>query len=275
MRFCLTLAVGCALSVGAQAADLSARAPMYQAPMYMTAVYDWTGFYIGGNAGGGWQDNRSASFIPNGALLASVLGPPPPQSFRSSGAVGGAQYGFNWQFHPNWVVGVETDFDFSDIKGNGSANFLGVGGLAPQLYSSTASEQITWFGTVRGRLGFVPISNLLIYGTGGFAYGKVDQSAGIVNVGGTTVGVGTTTCVGFAACYAGTSSRTAFGWTAGGGAEYGLSRNWTIRAEYLYVDLGSNNFAANIVAPGAVDSFTARFNPTTFNVVRGGFNFRF
>lgn len=98
---------------------------------------------------------------------------------------------------------------------------------------------------------------------------------GIVNVGGTTVGVGTTTCVGFAACYAGTSSRTAFGWTAGGGAEYGLSRNWTIRAEYLYVDLGSNNFAANIVAPGAVDSFTARFNPTTFNVVRGGFNFRF
>jgi outer membrane immunogenic protein len=269
MRFCLAIVVGCALPVGAQAADL-ARAPMYAAPM--AAIYDWTGFYIGGNAGGGWQDNRSASFIPNGAL-ASILGGPPPQSFHTSGALGGAQYGYNWHFHPNWVAGVEVDFDFSDIKGSGSANFLGIGGLAPQLYSSKASEDIKWFGTVRGRLGFVPISNLLVYGTGGFAYGKVDQSASIVNVGGTTVGVGTATCAGFTTCYAGTSSRTATGWSAGGGAEYGLSRNWTIRAEYLYVDLGRNNFAVTGVAPG--DSFTARFNPTTFNVVRGGFNFRF
>ncbi len=273
MRLCLALVVGCALSVGAQAADLPIRAPIYAAPAAVVAVYDWTGFYIGGNAGGGWQDNRSASFTPNGALLAPILGGPPPQSFHTSGALGGAQYGYNWQFHPNWVAGVEVDFDFSDVKGSRSANFLGVGGLAPQLYSSTASEQITWFGTVRGRLGFVPISNLLVFGTGGFAYGKVDQSASILNVGGTTVGVGRATCAGFTTCYAGTSSRTAFGWTAGGGAEYGLSRNWTIRAEYLYVDLDRNNFAVTGLAPG--DTFTAHFNPTTFHVVRGGFNFRF
>jgi outer membrane immunogenic protein len=273
MRFCLAILVGCTLSVGAQAADLAARVPMYAVPT--AVVYNWTGFYIGGNAGGGWQDNKSASFTPNGALLALTLGGPPPQSFHTSGALGGAQYGYNWQFHPNWVAGVEVDFDFSDIKGSRSANFLGVGGLAPQLYSSTASEEIKWFGTVRGRLGFLPISNLLLYGTGGFAYGKVDQNAGILNVGGTTVGVGTASCVGFTTCYAGTSSRIATGWTAGGGAEYGLSRSWTIRAEYLYVDLGRNNFAETVVAPGAVDSFTARFNPTTFHAVRGGFNFRF
>jgi outer membrane immunogenic protein len=130
MRFCTALTVACALSVGAQAADL-ARAPMYAAPM--AAIYDWTGFYIGGNAGGGWHDNRSVSFIPNGVLLAPILGGPPPQSFRTSAALGGAQYGFNWQFHPYWVAGIETDFDFSDIKGSASGNFLGVGGLAPQL----------------------------------------------------------------------------------------------------------------------------------------------
>jgi outer membrane immunogenic protein len=154
------------------------------------------------------------SFIPNGALLAPILGGPPSQSFRTSAALGGAQYGFNWQFHPNWVAGIETDFDFSDIKGSGSANFLGVGGLASQLYSATASEQVEWFGTLRGRLGFVPVSNLLLYGTGGFAYGNVKQSASISNIGGTTVGVGAATCAGFAICYSGTSTRAATGWTA-------------------------------------------------------------
>jgi outer membrane immunogenic protein len=274
MRFCVAIVVGCALSSGAQASDLPAypaRAPIYAAPAAFAAVYDWTGFYIGGNAGGGWHDNRSVSFIPNGALLAPILGGPPSQSFRTSAALGGAQYGFNWQFHPNWVAGIETDFDFSDIKGSGSANFLGAGGLAPQLYSATASEQVEWFGTLRGRLGFVPVSNLLLYGTGGFAYGNVKQSASISNIGGTTVGVGAATCAGFAICYSGTSTRTATGWTAGGGAEYGLSRNWTIRAEYLYVDLGRNTFPV----AGSLDSFTARFDPTTFHVVRGGFNFRF
>ena len=274
MRFCVTLLAGCALSVGAQAADLRTKAPIYKAPM--VAVYDWTGFYIGGNAGGGWQDNKSASYTPNGALLAPILGGPPPQSFRTSGALGGVQVGYNKQFSPNWVAGVEADFDGSDIKGSSTASFLGIGGLAPQLYSSTAAEQIRWFGTVRARLGFLPTSNLLIYGTGGFAYAKVDQNASILNVGGTSIAVGTAACVGFTTCYAGSSSRTATGWTAGGGAEYALSRNWTIRAEYLYVSLGgANNFPENNVVFGPGDSFTASFNPTRFHVVRGGINYRF
>ena len=274
MRFCLTVLAACALPlVGAQAADLAAKAPVYKAPI--VAVYDWTGFYVGANGGGGWQDGKSAIFTPNDTLLAFILGGPPPASFRMSGALGGVQAGYNWQFNPNWVVGVEADFDGSDIKGSTTVPFLGVGGLAPQLYDSTAAEQVRWFGTVRARLGFLPTRNLLIYGTGGFAYGKVDQSANILNVGGTTVGVGETTCVGFTICYAGASSRIATGWTAGGGGEYALSRNWTLRAEYLYVNLGRNSFPEVVVAPGPVDSFTASFNPTAFHVVRGAVNYRF
>src|SRR5258708_12502916 len=84
MRFCLAIVVGCALSSGAQAADLPAypvRAPIYAAPAAFAAVYDWTGFYIGGNARG-WRDpNRSVNFFPNGVLLAPIPAPPPPPPF--------------------------------------------------------------------------------------------------------------------------------------------------------------------------------------------------
>jgi len=73
----------------------------------------------------------------------------------------------------------------------------------------------------------------------------------------------------------GASSRIATGWTAGAGGEYALSRNWTLRAEYLYVNLGRNSFPEVVVAPGPVDSFTASFNPTAFHVVRGAVNYRF
>src|SRR5258708_38591938 len=104
MRFCLAIVVGCALSSGAQAADLPAypvRAPIYAAPAAFAAVYDWTGFYIGGNAGGGWHDNRSVGLIPNGGLLAPILGRPPPQRFRTSPPLGGARDGFHREYPPH------------------------------------------------------------------------------------------------------------------------------------------------------------------------------
>src|SRR5258707_15346688 len=100
MRFCLAIVVGCALSSGAQAADLPAypvRAPIYAAPAAFAAVYDWTGFYIGGNAGGGWQENRSGGLIPHGVLLAPILCGPPPQPFPPPPPPGGPPTGVNRQ----------------------------------------------------------------------------------------------------------------------------------------------------------------------------------
>src|SRR5258705_5703526 len=140
MRFCLTVLAACALPlVGAQAADLAAKASVYKAPI--VAVYDWTGFYVGANGGGGWQDGKSAIFTPNDTLLAFILGGPPPASFRMSGALGGVQAGYNWQFNPTWVVRVEADFYGSDIKGSTTVPFLGGGRLAPPPYDSTAAPQ--------------------------------------------------------------------------------------------------------------------------------------
>src|SRR5258707_2604514 len=98
MRFCLAIVVGCALSSGAQAADLPAypvRAPIYAAPAAFAAGYDWTRFYIAGNAGGGWHADRSVSSFPAGVLLASILFGPPPPSFPDSPPLGRAPLGLH------------------------------------------------------------------------------------------------------------------------------------------------------------------------------------
>lgn len=145
----------------------------------------------------------------------------------------------------------------------------------------TADQHVRWLGTVRARLGFLPLDNLLIYGTGGFAYGRIDEN---INVGfsGTTsgliiVGIGpfNASCMGGGPnCFVGSSSRTATGWTAGAGGEYALSRNLTVRVEYLYINLGSDSF--NVVAQNpAPSTFRANWGTTDFNTVRFGINYKF
>ena len=269
----LTALVGFGLSAAAQAADLPVKAPM------TPAVYNWTGFYIGGNVGYGWHD-PTATFTPNDpgvGALGVFIGQSPPISFNIAGALGGLQIGYNWQFNRTWVAGLEADFDFASIKGNGSANYIANNGGSP--VNSTASEKTKWFGTVRARLGYLPTPNILVYGTGGFAYGKVEQNASIVNPSTLAGFAGANgNCLVNSTCYAGTSSRTRAGWTAGAGAEYALTNKWTVKAEYLYVNLGSNSFTENLVFTGApvnTSSINASFSQTQFHVVRGGLNYRF
>ena len=161
----------------ASAADLPRKAPVY-APIPPPA-YSWTGFYVGGNIGYGWG-SRTVNFTPNdlNVFVVSCGGGfgstcPPPASFDFNGALGGLQAGYNWQFNQNWLLGVETDFNWSQIKGTGTDSFLILPGLFPGPSSFVASQNVEWFGTVRGRLGFLPTTNLLVYGTAGFAYGRV------------------------------------------------------------------------------------------------------
>jgi outer membrane immunogenic protein len=122
----------------ASAADLPRKAPSYVAPSY----YDWTGFYIGANAGYGW----TTTFAGN------------PRGF-----VGGGQLGYNWQTG-NFVVGIEGDIQYSALK---SEVDLG-GGV-------TGAAKIPAFATVRGRLGYA-FDRALVYGTGGWAYTKTEAS---------------------------------------------------------------------------------------------------
>jgi outer membrane immunogenic protein len=139
---------------------------------------------------------------------------------------------------------------------------------------------VQWFGTVRARIGYLATNSLLIYGTGGFAYGKIAESARYYNPGpfGAFIG-GVGSCVAGSLCYSGASTAISTGWTAGGGLELALTSHWLVKAEYLYVSLGSNSLTeANLPStfvPAPTASITARFNDVTFQLVRGGLNYRF
>jgi outer membrane immunogenic protein len=186
------------------------------------------------------------------------------------------QAGYNWQWDRYWLVGAEVDFNWSDMKGSGSAN--GVIGVDPTAVP--VDEHIKWFGTIRARLGYLPTENLMAYLTGGFAYGRVEHTGSFTqNTGafGLTLGGFGARCDLGVTCYAGSSGSTATGWTAGAGLEYAVTRNVTIKAEYLYVDLGNVAVTERVTlfpAPTTASSFNANFH-TSFNVARVGVNYRF
>lgn len=246
-------AAGIALSAQAVSAADIAR-PVYKAAPAQAAVYNWTGFYIGGNGGYGWHD-RTANLSGNDPSAAVILGfpgsvtPLANPNFDVDGGFGGFQVGYNWQFHPRWLAGLEADFDFADLKGRGTSSNIS---LAVVTGTATVSDQIKWFGTVRARLGYLVTNELLLYGTGGFAYGRVERQADYTTVGaGLLVSVAPNPfiCTAGIACLAGSSSSVETGWTIGGGAEWALWNNLTFKAEYFYVNLGENSFAIRATAP--------------------------
>jgi outer membrane immunogenic protein len=154
----------------------------------------------------------------------------------------------------------------------------------PKASNFQADQNLKWFGTIRGRLGFLPMNSLLVYGTGGFAYGRVDENVVLNSQPGPgDFGIGGFgfNCAAGPNCFLGSSSRTAIGWTAGGGVEYAVWSNVSLKVEYLYVNLGGGD-AVNVVAVSAngqskPSSFTANYSGTSLNfqMVRGGINFRF
>lgn len=207
----------------AAAADLARRPPPPPpAPVYAPVpYYNWTGFYIGLNGGGAWNNNSRFDF-PGG----------PSISVDASGWLAGGTLGYNYQIGAV-VLGLEGDIDGSGIRGSTAC----LGGLSCEIKND-------WLGTARGRIGYA-FDRFLPYITGGVAVGNLNASI-----------------PGF-----GSSSNTNTGWTAGAGAELALSRNWSVKAEYLYVDLGTFDCTGcGVPAPSV--GFTT-------NVVRGGVNFRF
>jgi outer membrane immunogenic protein len=247
-------------SMAASAADMAMRtkAP----PIVVDPSYNWSGFYIGGNVGYGWGDaDTSFNPLPSAAafvnLAPTTLGPDP------QGVVGGVQAGYNWQAG-KFVVGLEADIQASDIHGtavvtpiiqNNGTPFPGAGFLA-------ASQRIDWFGTVRARAGFTPVDRLLLYVTGGLAYGNVSYSAQTDFRPGGTIQ------------YPAAFSRTKVGWTAGAGAEWAFAQNWSAKVEYLYIDLGNESTIANPLP--ANPPFQVGYNwRTTEQIARVGLNYKF
>ena len=219
----------------ATAADLLRKAPAYAPPRPFT----WTGFYVGANIGGGWARDHGDHFClgPTGLPdpTCQVL-PPGSGHISSSGVIGGGQIGYNWQIG-QIVLGIETDFQGSGISGSttvngpfGLAGFSGVLVVPPGIF--TASEKIDWFGTVRGRVGWVAWDRALIFATGGLIYGHIAANSFFTSPNTQTV-------------YSSSVSETRAGWTVGGGFEYAFTQNWSGKIEGLYYDLGSVTVVGN------------------------------
>jgi outer membrane immunogenic protein len=267
----------------AAAADLPAAGPVYKAPP-AAAPYDWTGFYIGANAGYGWADPRDtiagdvdsgagSGFVNSVFHLDSIANNTFSLSNKTEGALGGGQIGFNWQPSPRWLTGIETDFQFSAVKGGSSA-----AGQPPVLLTLSNSQSLDWFGTLRARFGYLLTDRFLVYGTAGLAYGETQVNSAIrsAGIGFTSVGGPTSlTCLAGTVCLAGAQSQLSAGWTAGGGVEYAVWKNVTFKLEYLHVDLGSQNLTLTVQPPTTGNGFAVAHFDNAFDLVRGGANVRF
>lgn len=254
-----------ALSAGsASAADIAAR-PYTKAPPIIAPAFSWTGWYVGLNAGGAFDDHHSAT--PSG-LFPTNFPAAPAASLNRSGFTGGGQIGYNWQFDRT-VLGLEADFNYIDF-GHKSSTTSGLPatpfgfGAAPNIFSYNVSK-MNFLGTVRGRLGYT-FDHALFYVTGGLAYTDKSShdSVTFTNAGGAQY-----------ANFAGNSSNNV-GYTVGGGLEYAWTNNWSVKAEYLFVDLGKKNTVlVDPVTPvGAGYTFAAN-SGNQFSLVRAGINYHF
>jgi outer membrane immunogenic protein len=273
----------------ASAADMALKAPPPPAP------WDWAGFYLGGNLGyswGHWNSNTTTGAL----IFPSPLGLGSTDNPNVKGWIGGFQGGYNWQLAPQWLVGLEADFDFSGERardggadmtavfipfnanglglGGNPACRLGIGAPAGCTLTTTASQsnesKLLWVSTFRGRLGMTPDPTLLLFITGGLAIGEARfatsaSPATMTLTSNFTGAVLSTTTTGAGASFS--ESTTRAGFAVGGGAEKKVTKNWSVRAEYLYIDFGSHTFLA-----GTGFDTNIRLRD---NIVRVGFDYQF
>lgn len=224
--------------------------------------YSFKGFYVGGNLGRGWGNADTGVFpLPSATqfvnLKRQTLRPDP------SGFVGGGQVGYNWQ-HRNFVFGLEADMSFGSIDGtetltpitqNDGTPFPGAGFIS-------AHQDTSFLMTYRPRVGIALTPRFLIYGTGGFAVAHVNYSA-VTDF----RPVGTTH-------YPVKFDVNKVGYAAGAGAEFLVAKRWTVRGEYLFVDLGPESAHTDAIPLLPPFGVTYKFQ-TVMNVARGAVNYRF
>jgi outer membrane immunogenic protein len=247
-------------------------APMYKAvPQQAPApAINWTGFHIGLNAGwlGSTSNDITSAFTDTGG---GGLGAPLTankvaltESLGYNGFLGGGQIGYNWQTGM-FVVGFEGDFDGVSASSSDTNGPFKFAGFVPVSYGF--NRELDWLATVRGKAGITVMPSLLFYATGGLAVGEVKLGNSFI----------CPTCAPAASTEAtttNTQSNTATGWTVGAGAEWMFAQNWSIKVEYLYVDLGSSTSTLTYTYGGNTSTMTSTVNERE-NVARGGINYRF
>lgn len=238
----LVAAAGLTGTVGpALAADIGPSAPMPAKVQPFTApYYNWSGFYVGAHAGASWASTIATD--PNGTTFAPPGG---NVNVSGSGFLGGGQFGYNYQTG-RWVFGIEGDVSYADIHGATTSGFTIPN---PNVGLST---RLDWLSTVTGRVGYA-WNDTLIYGKAGAAFAGLSFNASVPAVG----------------VFSGNDTRT--GWTIGAGVEHALWDNWTVKAEYDYLDLGTHSVTA---APAVGAPITADAKVTQ-HMIKLGANYRF
>jgi outer membrane immunogenic protein len=230
-KFLLTTVAFVALGAtgSALAADLPARTTYTKAPAYVAPLYNWTGFYIGGHIGGAFSGDNNFGGLTTGN--------------NSNGRfLGGLQAGYDYQFAPNWVLGIEGQYSW---LANNNNSVIFPGGFA---YTNDQRG----LGSVTGRIGYT-WGPALLYVKGGYAYSDNNESV-------------TLAAAPAAFAFSGGHSN---GYTVGAGLEYMFAQNWSAKIEYQYYDFGTSSFTA----PAALAPFGS-FR-TDDHVVKAGLNYRF
>lgn len=258
-RSVITLISTLVLGTSALAADMPLRGytPVYLPP---PPVFTWSGVYFGLNAGGLFANNKMTMNgqgpITSAAIAAGIV--PGAAKLNKSGFAGGAQAGYNWQAG-SFVAGVEADINYVDAKKTTVSSYPVVPGVP--LFGSIdtmSSARSTWLATARLRAGFA-VDRLLIFGTGGLAFGAAKNAVSMSWLG--------------IPLYAGRESQVRTGWTVGGGLEYALTNNLTVKGEYLYYNLGGKTASINPAIAGG-EGFKAKFK-NEGGLARAGLNWKF
>jgi outer membrane immunogenic protein len=221
--------------------SLPMKAPVYAAP------FSWTGFYLGASAGGIGISSENTYTVGGGPPgFANFFGGGSGDTNRGTGVLAGGTIGYNFQWWPQWVVGIEADYSMASAQTGNSANwpFTGGNGMA----------NISSLGTLRGRLGWAA-DHTLLFITGGLAWGDVTNVSSVNQAN--------------SGCRQGFSG-TRTGWTFGGGVEHALTDHFTVKLEALYVDLGSKSVSST--RSGCSFGFSAK---TTAAIGRLGLNYKF
>jgi outer membrane immunogenic protein len=212
------------------------QAPTTYAPVI--AVFNWTGFYIGGNLGWGWSQGTFNG--PAGAVISTT---------NTSSFLGGGQVGFNYQFGGGFVTGLEADFD-SLVNSNNTTN------TTPGGFNVTSNER--WFTLVDARLGYA-WDRWLVYGKGGFAW--VGSGNSCVN------GAGVAVC---------SANNSNYGWNVGAGVEWAFWNNLSARLEYDYVGINGTTIGVAAGAiPGCAAGCSFTGSGRSLQMINLGLNYRF
>lgn len=245
MKFHHILVPALLVSTSAFAADLAVP----EVPVEPAAVFSWTGAYVGVLGGYGWGDTQDTNN-------------PAADKKEIDGGFGGFTVGYNYQFDNNIVLGVEGDIAFGSISNDWED---------PNQFSGYFTEdKVEAMGTLRARLGYA-VENFMIYGTGGLAIGKTKH---VLGCDADLVDAGVGSCASNPAReFEDSGSDVAVGYSVGAGAEYAFTNNWTVKAEYLYTDLGTSE--VTLSDPGFPAAIDDREFDTKFHAVRIGLNYKF